>query len=61
MPLWLRKFTFKEISDFYEEERKAYEKTSNKQNTTVVDSSGKVNPKNIPSNIPGSTRKTSYK
>jgi len=26
MPIWLRKFTFKEIKDFYEEEKKEYEK-----------------------------------
>jgi len=61
MPIWLRKFTFKELSDFFEAERKAHEKASGRQNTTVVDSSGKVNPKNIPANTQPQPRKTSYK
>ena len=26
MPIWLRKFTFKELSDFFEAEKKAYQK-----------------------------------
>ena len=60
MPTWLRKFTFKEISDFYEEEKKQYEKASGKNSSTIMDSSGVVNPKNIPAS-PASRNKTSYK
>jgi len=61
MPIWLRKYTFKEISDFYEDEKKQYEKASGKQNTTVVDTSGKVNRENIPSYQLPQKQKTSYK
>ena len=60
MPTWLRKFTFKEISDFYEEEKKQYEKASGKNSSTIMDSSGVVNPKNIPASR-ASRGKTSYK
>ena len=60
MPIWLRKYTFKEISDFYEEEKKQYEKSSGKNSSTIMDSSGKILPKNIPAS-PASKGKTSYK
>ena len=60
MPIWLRKYTFKEISDLYEEEKKQHEKSSGKNSSTIMDSSGIVNPKNIPAS-PASRGKTSYK
>ena len=60
MPIWLRKYTFKEISDFYEEEKKQHEKSSGKNSSTIMDSSVIVNPKNIPAS-PASRGKTSYK
>ncbi len=43
MPIWLRKFTFFQIQNFYKEE---IEQTQNAQlgnKTTLVDSTGKVN------------------
>lgn len=43
MPIWLRRFTFKEIKDFYEEEKASYDKANSKGTSTLVDSSGKVN------------------
>ena len=43
MPIWLRKFTFHEINKFYKEEKEAYESTTSGNQTTAVDSSGKVN------------------
>jgi hypothetical protein len=44
MPIWLRKFTFYKIQEFYSEESKAAEQASQGSNkTTAVDSSGKVN------------------
>jgi len=61
MPIWLRKFTLKEISDFYAEEKKQYEKAQGKGKTTVMDSSGKVNPSNLPQFSKGSKPRTSYK
>lgn len=40
MPVWLRNFTYQQISDFYEKEveatKKANSKSSNSQNTTVI-------------------------
>ena len=55
MPIWLRKFTFKEIDDFIQDKNKKIEaanKGSNKQN--VLSSSGKINP-------PKFVNKTKYK
>jgi len=44
MPIWLRKFTFFKIQEFYSEESKAMEQANQGSNkTTAVDSSGKVN------------------
>jgi len=41
MPLWLRKFTFVKIQEYYDEQAKAASKKSN--STTLMDSSGNVN------------------
>ena len=60
MPTWLRKFTFKEILDHYEEEKRAQSKAAGKNSSTIMDASGKVNPSNIPSS-PANRGKTSYK
>ena len=43
MPVWLRRFTFKEIQEFYEEEKAAHDKANKKGTSTLIDSSGKVN------------------
>ncbi len=61
MPIWLRKFTYKEIVDFYKEEQKQYDKAQGKGSSTVVDSSGQVNPANLPQFSKGSKPRTSYK
>ena len=55
MPIWLRKYTFKEISDYYTEQNKKIESAgkSNKQQT-LMDSLGNIKNKAI---IP----KTGYK
>lgn len=42
MPIWLRKFTFKEIKDFYEEEKKQYEEAKNGNSKNLTDSSGQI-------------------
>lgn len=46
MPIWLRKFTFHEINNFYEKEAKEMEKaqSKNKGTKTMVPTSGKVSP-----------------
>ena len=44
MPIWLRKFTFKEIQDFYANEKKSHDAaTKGKGQSTLVDKDGKVN------------------
>ena len=43
MPIWLRKFTFREIQKWYAEEKEAIENQQNSGKTSLVDSSGKVN------------------
>lgn len=43
MPIWLRKFTFKQIQNFYDEEKAAVESQSKGGNAkTVIGSDGKV-------------------
>ena len=55
MPIWLRKFTFSRINDFYEKEKKSMEDAQKgKDQQNVIDSSGKVSP-------PQFKQKTSYK
>ncbi len=43
MPIWLRKFTFHEIQQFYQEEKEAHESTTSGNKTVAVDPSGKIN------------------
>ena len=58
MPIWLRKFTFHEINEFYKKESAEYEKakTKNTNQRTAVPKSGKVSPPNF--KVPS---KTSYR
>lgn len=43
MPIWLRRFTFKEIQEFYQKEQEEYNKINKKGTSTLIDSSGRVN------------------
>jgi hypothetical protein len=43
MPLWLRKFTFTQISKWYEEEKAAVDNPKGQGKTSLVDTDGKVN------------------
>ena len=43
MPLWLRKFTFKEINDFYEEQNKQMKNQTGKGTKSLVNPDGKIN------------------
>ena len=54
IPIWLRKFTIKEMNEWYEKEKKAHEGDKG-DSKTVVDSDGKIN---MPSFLKG---KSSYK
>lgn len=49
MPIWLRKFTHKSISDFYEKEREEYDKQSGK---SKIDPNAKQQQKLPNVNIP---------
>ena len=42
MPIWLRRFTFTRIQDFYKEEKNAYENGGNDGKKTVINSDGTV-------------------
>jgi len=65
LPIWLRKYIYKEIKDFYEEEKKAYENASkgNKggNNKTLVTPDGKVNTPEFLKASKDYKGKTSYK
>jgi len=46
MPIWLRKFTFKKLQDYYAKQNEqiaSASKGKNSNKTTLVDSSGNVN------------------
>ena len=44
MPLWLRKYTFHQINEFYQKENEIQENASKgKGQSNVIDSDGKVN------------------
>ena len=57
MPIWLRKFTFKQIKDFYEDEKKQMEDAKQGGSQTLIDSEGKVK---SPEFLKGVKPKTSY-
>jgi len=42
MPIWLRKFTFKQLQDHYEKEKAAAENKSKPGSKTLINSEGKV-------------------
>lgn len=43
MPIWLRKFTFSKIQDFYSKESEAAKNAGKGKGNTLIDSSGNVN------------------
>ena len=56
MPVWLRKFTFAKIKDFYDKESKSIKKAQNNSSNSVevINSDGKIK-------SPQFLNKTSYK
>jgi len=46
MPIWLRNFTFNQISEYKKEEHEAYEKASSQDSNkqTAIGPDGKINP-----------------
>lgn len=43
MPIWLRRFTFNKLQDYYKKQEEQIESSKNGGKTSLVDSSGKVN------------------
>jgi len=63
LPIWLRKYIYKEITDFYSEEKKSIEnaKAGKKGNKTLVSADGKVNTPAFAQESKAYKGKTSYK
>jgi hypothetical protein len=60
MPIWLRRFTFNKINEYYVEKNKQLEEQSNSNSSsTLIDSSGKV--KHKPFNDPTKSKPVKYK
>lgn len=61
LPIWLRKFTFKEINDFYEEEAKAIKESKSSGKKSLVGPDGKVNTPEFKKASQAYAKKSSYK
>tara|TARA_B110000238_G_scaffold56385_1_gene61631 strand:- start:9012 stop:9197 length:186 start_codon:yes stop_codon:yes gene_type:complete len=61
MPLWLRKFTFKEISDYYEAEQASIKNEQSAGKSSLVDSEGKINTPQFKQTSKAYEGKSSYK
>jgi hypothetical protein len=42
MPIWLRRYTFRQIREFYEKEKEEFEKASGKNTITANSNLGKI-------------------
>ncbi len=61
MPVWLRKFTFKQISDFYEEKNQVQKASQTSGKTSLVGDNGKVNAPAFKNATKQYQNKSSYK
>ena len=61
MPLWLRKFTFKQIKEYYDQEQKSIKDAKDSKKTSLVDSEGKVNVPEFKKTEKNYKGKSSYK
>ncbi|MDA9309717.1 hypothetical protein N9Q43_00665 [bacterium] len=63
MPIWLRKFTYSEIHNFYSEEKKEMENTTSggKGKKNMINPDGKVNTPDFTAASKPYKGKTSYK
>jgi len=52
MPIWLRRYTFRQIREFYEKEKEEYEKASGKNTITANSSLGKIKNANQKVDVP---------
>lgn len=61
MPVWLRKFTFKQISDFYEEKNASQKSAQTSGKTSLIGDDGKVNAPAFKNATKQYQNKSSYK
>ena len=61
MPLWLRKFTFAQIREYYEAEKASIKNEQSSGKTSLVDSEGKVNVPEFKKTEKNYKGKSSYK
>ena len=61
MPIWLRKYTFKEINDFYEAKAAAEKVEMSAGKTSLVNSEGKINTPQFKQASKSYEGKSSYK
>tara|TARA_R110000824_G_scaffold61947_1_gene164371 strand:- start:1863 stop:2177 length:315 start_codon:yes stop_codon:yes gene_type:complete len=62
MPIWLRRFTFNKINEFYKEENNQIEKTQNGgKSKNLIDPSGKVNTPDFAKTQPPNSAPARYK
>ena len=70
MPIWLRRFTFSKIQDFYTEEKNSFENKGGDGKKTIINSDGTIKlPEHLktpdsfksPSNLPGPKTPVKYK
>lgn len=61
MPIWLRKFTFTQIQNYYKEEKESIEKKSNSGGKqTVINADGTINKNNTPKSLPNVKKPIKY-
>ena len=63
MPIWLRKFTYSEITNFYSEEKKQLDDASSggKDQKNMINSDGNINTQDFAAASKSYKGKTSYK
>ena len=61
MPIWLRRFIFSEMKNYYDDEKKSAENSQSNGTQTVIDSSGKVKTPEFLSKAVTSKRPIKYK
>ena len=61
MPIWLRKFTFKKIQDFHQNQKQKIDSQTKKGEKTLIDQTGKVNTPNFIEASKNHKKPTSYK
>jgi len=61
MPIWLRKYTFKEINDFYEKQNAERNNEVSPGQTSLINSEGKVNTPQFKQASKAYEGKSSYK